>query len=360
MTARSWLATVSAALALGGVGCGGDDREDVPRPPGDAAPVLGKGLPAAIDHPVTAAIERLQRAFVANDYEGVCTGITRAAARQAGEAGHGDPTTCERDLRRLFEMIRDGGGMRHAGKPRVIDVEVDGGEAVATVALDRRWQARVPLTREAGRWRLSGMFGTPSGRGDELAESIVDASFPPAGRRAIEAEDDAGNPCPELSHASYPQIAGGCVLELAGRTAPLRMLTAFGDFEFDECRIEYSVRVDASGRTWIEALDVAGDEKSVGCGDVRACYDYSAEAPVPWRGRIYPDGDGAFLHRTDMCLATCVGYFVGDLTVRLVRDGERWRADPVDGGGDSGFRFESSLRAKGDLGIEVADAGAGS
>ena len=233
------------------------------------------------------------------------------------------------------------------------NVEVDGAKAVATVALDRRWRARAWLDRQDGRWRLSGLFGTPPGLAQRTAEEIADASFPAARGSGVEAPNGDGEPCPDLSQAAYPKVSGGCRVELSTPVIPLTILTPFGDFEFERCAIDYRVRVDSSGRTWTEDFEVTGDERSVACGDVNPCYDYSVEDLAPWRGRIHPDGQDAFVHRTDMCLQTCVGHFVGELTMRLVRDGDAWRAEPVDGGGDSGFRFDSPLRVKGDLDIDA-------
>lgn len=341
-----------AALAVGA--CGDERGSEEPR---QIAPILGDGIPAQVAHPVAAAIDRLQRAFVDDDYEGVCAGMTRAAARHAGEAAHGDVTTCERDVRRLFELIRQGDGWRHAGAPRVTDVRVDGSDAMATVALDRRWQARVPLTREDGRWRLSGFFGAPPSSAERTARSIADAAFPPRGSGSIEVVDGDGAPCPDLSEAAFPQVSGGCRIEMSTPDVPLTILTPLGDFEFERCSIAYRVRVDASGRTWTEDFEVDGSPESVACGDVNACYDFEREQLVPWRGRIYRQPGGDFVHRVDMCLRTCVGYFVGDLEVRLWEQDGRWRAEPVAGGGDTGFRFHSPLRVKGAFDLMSAEGG---
>jgi hypothetical protein len=141
---------------------------------------------------------------------------------------------------------------------------------------------------------------------------------------------------------------------MSTRAMPLTILTPLGDFEFERCAIAYRVRVDASGRTWTEGLEVEGDpQTSAACGDVDACYDFEREATAPWRGRIYPQDDGRFLHRVDMCLRTCVGYFVGKLEVELWQEDGAWRAKPVNGGGDTGFRFDAPLRVKGDFDVEV-------
>ena len=61
------------------------------------------------------------------------------------------------------------------------------------------------------------------------------------------------------------------------------------------------------------------------------------------------------IHRMDMCMSTCVGYFTGRLDMRLARDESGWRAFPVDGGGDTGFRIVSPLRVDRDFAIESAN-----
>jgi hypothetical protein len=341
-----------AALALAVSGCG-DDDDSADRGPVRTTPVVGQGLPPEVRHPVTAAIDRLQRAFAARDYRRLCADVTPAAARDAGEAAHGDATTCERDLRRLFDLVREGGGWRHVGRPRVTDVRVEGASAVATVALDRRWRARAWLTRRDGRWRLSGLFGTPLRLAERAGATIEDASFPPAGD-GLTAADATGSPCPALSAARYPELAGGCRIRLRTRIVPLTILTPFGDFEFSRCSLDYSVRVGPDGSTWTEDFEVEGGAPgSEACGDVNGCYDQVAESLLPWRGRLRPSGDGEFVHETDMCLRTCVGYFVGKLRVRLVEEDDGWRAEPIDGGGETGIRFNDQLAVQGDLRLQA-------
>lgn len=338
-----------AVLAAIASGCGSDDDDGKQAPP--AGPVVGEGLPPEVRHPVTRTIDRLQRAFADEDYEGFCAWVTPSAARFAGEAAHGDATTCERDVRRLFNLIRKGGGWRHVGAPRVVDVKVDGPTATATVALDRRWQAPIALARSDGRWRLNGLFGAAPKQAVRTALATEDTDFPPADD-PVEVSDGYGFRCPRLT-GDYPRLDGGCRLELSGRTAPIDIVTPFGDFQFSKCWIAYDVRVDATGRTWTEEFEVEGGPENEGCADVGSCYDETRGVGVPWRGRIYKDGDD-LIHRMDACIGTCVGYFVGRLTVRLERDGDRWRAEPVNGGGKTGLRFVSPLAVKGRLDVAAA------
>jgi hypothetical protein len=348
--------SVLVLLTLGSSACGCGDDEQASGDLAPAAPVVGAGLPPEVRHPTVETIDRLQRAFAARDYAGFCAWVTPPAARAAGQAAHGKATTCERDVRRLFGLIRKGGGWRHVNAPRVIDVVRQGSAATATVALDRRWRAQVALARRDGRWQLNGLFGVPAGDALRLADGIGDAEFPPPGDASVEAENGDGKPCPDLSEADYPAIEGGCRLTAKGQVAPLTILAPFGDFEFERCSIAYSVRVDSSGRTWTERFDVQGGPKSVACGDVNTCYAPRRQLLVPWRGRIIADGRDGFVHRMDVCIRTCVGFFTGRLNMRLLRDDDGWRAVPIDGGGASGLRFDSPLAVKGDLDLDDAQS----
>jgi hypothetical protein len=344
MLELSWLARSSrlglvVLLALGFAACGGD---------GSDGPSHGT---------VRQAIAELQRAFAERDYDALCELVTPAAARQAGEAAHGTPRDCPADLRRLFGMIHKGGGWREGSAPRVTGVAVDGSQATATVALGSGSpiRARVPLTRSEGAWRLTGFFGNPPQKVEEFVKSVKGSDFPSAGREPLEVLDRRGKPCPELIHFGYPQVSGGCSLEFSSGVHPLTILTPFGAFEFEDCYVSYGVRVDSSGRTWTEELLVEDGPGSVACADVTPCPHRSIGAlRPPWRGRLYRDGDGRLLHRMDMCMLTCIGVFVGELQMRLVRDGDRWRAEPANGGGESGLLFDHPLRVEG--GFEIGPA----
>jgi hypothetical protein len=352
-----WIAVGAVTgAALTGAACGGGDGD--PASNVGAAPVIGSGLPREVDHPVTEAVDRLQEAFVADDVDGVCDLVTRGAQLQAGSAAHGDPTTCERDLRKLFSMIEKGGGWRAQGEPRVTAVEADGDHAVATVALDRRWKAELPFARRNGTWRLNGFFGVPTQRAQSVSGAIPRASFPPAEGAGVEVLDADGSPCPALTDEDYPVVGGGCGIRISSRGMPMNILTAFGYFKFDDCSLDYRVRVDGEGRTWTEPIEVEGaagakPTDSGGCGDVATCFNEALDESVPWRGRLRGDGSGGFVHHVDMCLRTCVGSFIGDLVVRLIPEGDGWRAEAVDGGGPAGFRFEGPLTVRTDAEIRT-------
>jgi hypothetical protein len=349
---RAGVLAAMAVASLAGVACGeGSPPEQEAAtmrfdrlPP--ANPEVAKFARPELRGPVTAAIHRLQRAFRAGDFDRLCANVTPEAARQAGEAAHGDASTCQKDLSRLFRLIRDGGGWRHRGAPRVVAVHSDGRHATATIALDRRWQAAVPLERQAGRWKLSGLFGSQAGLAKREAAAIPGERFPAAGTPAVRVADADGSECRPLSARRYPRIGGGCRFVIRGEELPLTILTPFGDFEFDRCSLTYITRVDGAGRTWTR-IEASGSGQA--CGDVNTCLDHALDDEVQQRGRILAASHGSFVHRIDLCLNTCVGDFTGVHEIRLWHDGRRWRAAPIDGGGASGFRYQQLLDVRGDL-----------
>lgn len=350
------LAVASLCLLTSWVtACGGDGQSEEVT---NAAPVVGQGLPPEVGHPVTRAIDELQQAFVARDHAAICAGLTDAAADQVGLAAHGQPTRCERDLRRMLGLIRRGNGWRHEGRPRVIAVDRVGAEARATVALDEHWRAQVPMALEDGRWRLDGMFGDKPLEARQASRALPGSDFPPLYAPDVEVTDVSGSPCPALAAKDYPGVSGGCVLKLSAPAMPVVFLTPFGDFKFGDCSIDYRVHVDSSGRTWTDKWVVAGD---LACADINSCDDYSKGPPepfevsetVPWRGVIRSEGDATYLHEMDMCLQTCVGYFIGKLNVRLTEEDGVWRAEPIDGGGDTGFHIGHRLRVRTDVEIDT-------
>jgi hypothetical protein len=349
VTVRCAVVAAALSIAIGVSACG--DDQDGPDSVLHPTPAVGEGLPPEIQHPVTTAINRIQSAFARQDYASLCEWVTPPAARAAGEAAHGTATTCKRDMDELLELIRYDGGWHHAGQPRVVDVAVDGTHATATIALDRHWRARVSLARHDGRWKLNGFFGAPAAEARKAVEAVPNSPFPPPGSPAVTVSSQ-GQPCPPLANTDYRTIEGGCLIEFRSRVVPLKFLTPLGDFVLDDCSIGYDIRVDADGRTWSNDLTMIDGPGSKACTDVKPCY--ADDGPVAWRGRLEKSSDGAFVHRTRMCMTTCVGHFVGDFVVRLSRTDNGWRAEPVDGGGTTGFRLDYPLRVNGQLDISPA------
>lgn len=355
---RPIVLAAAVAAALAGASCGGgDDDESADRDSAAAAKsrALVADPPNPITespHPVTSAVKALRRAFLANDIEGICARMTDAAKREAGSAGHGTPTSCPRDVRRFFGMIDDGSGWRHRGEPRMTGLTLDGKQATAVLALGQRL-VNVPFTKEDGKWHLNGFFGGPTKQAESFGARAPKEPFPPKlvlEGPQTEIVDESGDRCPPMSAKRFPTIFADCEIEVSSGNVPLTLtvLTVFGDFEFEECRIDYQVVTDGTGRTWTNGFEVNGENDGV-CGDVNAC---SSKQGVdwPWKGRLETDGKGddGFFHRMSMCLRTCVGYFVGNLVVSMTRDGDSWKAELVNGGGSSGMRFNGELTASTD------------
>lgn len=290
-----------------------------------------------IAHPVAAAVAQLRDAFADEDVAAICGRMTKPAQKQAGEVAHGDATTCERDLRRAFKIVEDGDGWSEE-KPVVRRVEVRGDWATAKLK-HGAWIADVPLSRERGIWKLAGFFGADPAKFERMTNAWRGRPYPPATGKPLEAVDAGGNPCPDLSDERYPMLSGGCSFKVSTESAPIRMLTPFGDFKFSDCSVEYRVLVDRSGRTASDQWDFENDEQP-GCSDIRPCV--GGQNYLPWKGRLASDGDGGYLHRMDMCLRTCIGQFAGNFTMRLVRDDDGWRVEPTYQG-DTGFKIDGDL-----------------
>ena len=120
---------------------------------GLAAVALGPAGCSDTDHgaEIRAAIAGFQASFRDGDLGRACDGMTPAARRHVGQAGHDPPRRCPVDLRAVRDMV----GSR---PPVVTRVEVEGDRAVATMRLggDR---LRVPLERQGSAWRIDGVYG---------------------------------------------------------------------------------------------------------------------------------------------------------------------------------------------------------
>jgi hypothetical protein len=136
-------AATAALAALGAVqGCGETDGDERGR--------------------VRAVYAELQDRFEARDAHGVCARISSTAKRQVGSLAHELPTTCTRDIRRLFKWIKPNGsrpgGSTKRSRPRLVSVAVDGETATATARLDDEATGRIPFVDEDG-WKLDDFFG---------------------------------------------------------------------------------------------------------------------------------------------------------------------------------------------------------
>jgi hypothetical protein len=349
-------AIVFAMLAIAGCGDASAPTasSDRPDPRDRLEPVLGDGLPAEARHPVTAVVEDLQTAFSRRDLDGICELLTDDGRLQAGSSGHRGPTSCRSGVRRLLAIVRDrADGWRLPGEPRVVAVEADGDRAQATVALDRRWQADVPLARRHGEWRLDSFFGVPPRAVERLTTTFRRRPFPPAAGGEVEVSRAGGEACPGLPPQPGPQASAGCGVGVSSGRIPLAVLTPLGYLQLEDCLVSYGVLVDGAGRTWTDSFDVDGTFGDA-CGDFNSCWIESAQDVMPWKGRIRSDGEGGLVHHTHVCIESAVGSFAGELVLPMERSGRGWRYEPVDGGGRTGFRLGGPLTFETDLDIRPA------
>jgi hypothetical protein len=312
---------------LGVIGCGGEGSASDPQP----------------RHPITAVVEELQASFADRDVARICRLMTRAGAVEAGNVAHSTPTTCEKDVKKVFGMIDKGGGWLDAGTPRVAAVEEDGDKATAVLDIDG-WRATVPFERDDGDWKIASFIGM----GAELLAAVQkdgrEEAFASRGK-GVRISTYGGYTCPPLLSDAYPKITGGCEIRVSDSgPVPVEMATPYGAFKFGDCFVDYRILADEQGRTWTDEWKVEGSGKS-GCSDVGPCFDQRPNGRVdllPWAGRIVAGPDGELLHRTRMCVRTCIGMFAGEFVTRLVRDGDRWRIEPTDAGA-TGFKLDAPL-----------------
>jgi hypothetical protein len=132
-------AVLTLMAALGAAGCEGGGEEEQ----------------------LKSAFEGLQEDFASHDAAGVCERVSERAKEQVGSLGHNRPTTCARDVRRLFGWVKDETALDAGGgrAPRFAAAKVDGDEAVVRVTLTTYAKSRVEFVREGGEWKLDNFFG---------------------------------------------------------------------------------------------------------------------------------------------------------------------------------------------------------
>jgi hypothetical protein len=124
-------------LALGIASCGGDGR-------------------SADAEAVRAAFVELRRDFAADDLDGVCVRISRAAKRQVGSIGHKRPRQCWVDVGEFADSLGKGD---RGGRPKIVAVEVDGDRASVMAVLGKESRSKVPFVKEDGDWKLDSFYG---------------------------------------------------------------------------------------------------------------------------------------------------------------------------------------------------------
>lgn len=324
MTGRSSAAIVMAAVvvAVSGAttGCSGEDSAS------------GAADPAA-------AIRDAQDAFAAGDAAATCDRI----AKDAGTIEHGTPTSCERAVRHLFGAMPRGRWSK-GERPHVARVDAEGGRATAIVEDQAGRAAKVRLAKVDGSWRQAALIGMPLREFDEFEDHLRAFDLPASRSKPINVVDGSGAPCPPLRNGNYPRVKGGCVVEVSGRNVPIRLLTAFGEFELAKCTVGYRIAVSPSGRTWTSKVTFQ-DFLLEACSKLEPCLT-NAWAFKPWAGQLESDGDGSYTHRMLICLRTGVGLLGGELVMRLTRDGDGWKVKPS-GEGDTGLQIDRALAVEG-------------
>ena len=283
----------------------------------------------------------VQVAFDAGDLRTACQGMTERAKLLIGFMAHSAATTCPLDLRRVRGWMADGERSEIGPAPRVVDVNVDGRHAKATVEQPGSPPYSVRLARRGDDWKLDGVFDAGASTFQEFSD------VPP----------DRGPPPGPVTSAAAPVGAPTCepTCEIEAQS-PMRLtvLNAFGRMFLSKCTIHFTLRVDADGSTTTNDFYAAGENA---CGDVRACATNQTNTRHrAWNGQIERTSDGKLRHRfVDVCLDTCVGEYRGDWAVGIERRGTGWRLQSDSAMvGTTGWLFDGAILAKGgDIGFEL-------
>lgn len=312
---------VLGGAALGAVACSEDDARSGP------------------DHPAAAAVRELQEAFADEDADGICERMTRDAQIQAAQVAEVAPTTCERDVRRAFRVIAEG-GWGDGEQPVVKRVNAKGRQATATVEDQEGWRADVALAREAGTWKLAGFVGLPHRQFQELEDDLRASPFPAPSPRPVAVREGSGEPCPPVRVRKEAYVTGGCSFGASGTEIPIRVLTPFGRFKISNCSVRYRVAVSRDARTWTSGVKFDNPFEH-GCAEIVPCLTNEARFR-PWGGRLEPHSLANYTHRMLICLRSHVGLFGGELVTHLARRGGDWQVEPSDEGA-TGFTIDGQL-----------------
>lgn len=143
-------------------------------------------------------------------------------------------------------------------------------------------------------------------------------------------------PCPAVDADDPRALSGGCLVEMHTGAITILIRSVVGDVEFGTCLYEHDMRIDGSGRTYLEGIKGGGPSP---CNDMGAC-DHEDE--LPWHGQIEAAPNGRLTHVVDACFDTCMGQFIGELELGLKRVGGRWQQNADRGVlvGDSGYQLD--------------------
>jgi hypothetical protein len=340
VVAIAFAAMVLAAMTLASCGDGASDSSD------DA------GTPAERRAAAQAARE-LQQAFAQNDATAICERLTRRAKERVGGIAHGKRENCPRDVHQALAVVEAGGGFKDVGVAKVGAATITGDRARVATTLRGQPHADVELRDQDGDWKLDGFFGTPSALAVRAALTMQRSPRPSG--RPVSVSEGPDAPCFSMFTDGYPHIEGGCLLVFES-SAPLTVDidTPFGDFRFGRCKVDASVSLDERGRAWVTDFTFrAPNTKNNGCADIRMCSAANRE-DASWKSRIVADGAGRLSLRTNACVHTCIGSYIGILELPLQRERGRWHAIPAAAPmGRSGFGLTGSISTTTASAIEI-------
>lgn len=136
---RSGLAALAIAASPVAIGCGGESAQDV----------------AADRGAIRDVARSVQESFAKGDVAGVCRRLTKAAQVHVGNAGHGLPEGCPKDLRTFGGWVEKGSFV----PGRIVSTDVDGETATARMEF-RGSRIDVPFAQEDGEWKLNALYGS--------------------------------------------------------------------------------------------------------------------------------------------------------------------------------------------------------
>lgn len=135
-TLRAVAATVAVALTVGGCGSATDEQQ------------------------IRDLVADVQTAFAEGQVTGVCDMLTRAARTHIESIGHESTRICAREMREFLRGVRAAPGYHpHRPSPEIVEVEVMGDRALATMAVGAGRLLDVPFRRVGDRWRVNGLYG---------------------------------------------------------------------------------------------------------------------------------------------------------------------------------------------------------
>lgn len=276
-----------------------------PRRAGSTAALPGDARAA------TSAVRELQRAFAKRDLAAICSGMTANAKLEAGRVAHGRPGACDQDLREAFKVIEQGGGIDKGSSRRIAATRVDGDRA-AVILVGRHGRTAVPLAWHEGRWLLDSFFGTPRADAKRIAAAARRRPFPTAVATPVTLRDDTDQRCFD-PFVDLPIVTGDCGYTAADTRVTISIATVFGEFRFGVCKVSVQVATAADGRSWTSVAVTSPVNN--GCADIRPCS--VAGNTLPWKSRIARKRDRSLVHRIDACFDTCIGAYVGPLTLSI-------------------------------------------